>query len=147
MYRIERWQRPTRVARLEEKIAELQRIRNLIPTEEDILRYGLTTEEFSAIPLGPRIRGELVIKRQEAINGIMVVLRKRDAENPEMPIASWELREIVRVFIDDDGDLSNNIVLYVMQELERLGVIEYSKPPRHVNIVKPKTEEEVSASL
>lgn len=133
------WQRPTRAARLDREIEELQRIKSLIPTAEDLLKYGLTIEEYSLIPLGPRIKGELVIKWQQAINGIMVVLRKRDAENPEMPIPSWELREVVRVFIDDGGDLTNNIVMYVMQELERWGLIEYSKPPRHVTIVKPKT--------
>lgn len=132
----EKWQQSTRAARLDKEIEELQRIKGLIPTEEDLLKYSLTTEEFAAIPLGPRIKGELVIKWQNAINGTMVVLRKRDAESPEMPIPSWELREAIRVFIDDD--LPNNVALLVMRELERLGVIEYSKPPRHVTIVIPR---------
>ena len=78
------------------------------------------------------------------MNGIIVILRKRDAENPEMKISWSELREAINILINDEpfGD----VALFVINVLERQGLID-TNDWRYVNIVKPKAEIEGVVSV
>lgn len=131
------WQRPTRRARLTREIEEPQRIRSLIPTDDDFLKYSLTTEEvLTMIPDTQRLRDQpRIIKWRETINAVMVVLRKRDAENPGVPIELSELREAINVLIDDEP--FGSVAFFVINLLQRQGLIDTNNW-RYVNIVKPK---------
>lgn len=94
---------PTRVERLDSQILRLLRIKSLIPTEEDFLKYGMSPNEIDAIPGSYWIRNySQMYKWRNAVNGIMVVLRKRDAENPEMPIDYADLREAIKILINEE---------------------------------------------
>ncbi len=143
---VSKWGPPTRTHELDEKISELQRVRSLIPTEEDFLKYSLTTEEaYSMFPNSNSIEANLRITRyRNAANGVMVVLRKRDAENPEMPINYAELREAIRVMVDDEP--YGNAALFAIGVLESNSLIDTDNW-RNVSIVKPKIEGVTSESL
>jgi hypothetical protein len=126
--------RPTRTHTLDEKISELQRVRSLIPTGDDFLKYSLTTKEVhSMFPSSYRIEENLRVDRyRNAANGVMVVLRKRDAENPEMPINYPDLGEAIRVLVDDEP--YGNAALFAIDVLESNGLIDTDNW-RYVSIV------------
>jgi len=133
----------TRIDKLDEKIFELQRIRSLIPAKVDFHKYSLTTEDVQAMfPSSYRIEENFRIDRyRNAANGAMVVLRKRDAENPEMQISYSELREAINVLVDDES--FGDAAFLAISMLEGNGLIDTNNW-RYVNIVKPKIEGVVS---
>jgi len=143
---VSEWTRSTRAQQLKGEISRLERIQSLIPAEEDFLKYSLTVKEVHAIfPSIHRFNDESRINRwRNAMNGIIVILRKRDAENPEMKISWSELREAINILINDEpfGD----VALFVINVLERQGLID-TNDWRYVNIVKPKAEIEGVVSV
>lgn len=134
-----KWGMPSRAVGLDKKIFELELVRSLIPTEDDFLKYSMTTDEVNSIPIGPKISGDPLVRWQNAINGIMVILRKRDAESPEVPIDFCDLRDAIRVLINDEpyGDVAS----FVLRDLQKMGLIEGSRGRfGNISIVRPKIE-------
>ena len=142
---VSEWTRSTRAQQLKGEISRLERIQSLIPIGDDFLKYSLIKEEVYSMFPPLQVKYEHRANRwRNAMNGIMVILRKRDAENPEMKISWSELREAINILINDEpfGD----VALFVINVLERQGLID-TNDWRYVNIVKPKAEIEGVVSV
>jgi hypothetical protein len=93
---------PDRFKDVDEKIADLQRIKQLMPSDEEIVKYGPSLKKLKELNL-IGVKGELNESISQAQVAVLTVLNKIESKGDEPPISAHQVVDIVRFMLNKNS--------------------------------------------